>query len=108
MTDPRNKKLVITNLLMFLFTGIYTVSPIDLLPDVIPLLGWADDGTGWIITLLFTVYTLYSLRKHGLAALTPTRSDDRVVVDAESTPKLADSSALPAIEARAEEVVKTS
>ncbi len=51
MPEGRTRKMLITNLLMFLATGVYTVSPIDLLPDVIPFLGLADDGVGWIITL---------------------------------------------------------
>lgn len=104
MTDPRNKRLLIMNLLMFFVTGVYTVSPIDLLPDVLPLLGWADDGAGWLVTLLFTAYTIYSIRHRGLAALTPSKDPTRVVLDAEATPTLP-APGLPAIEARAEDKV---
>lgn len=28
---------------------LYTFSPIDILPDFIPVLGWVDDGAVWIL-----------------------------------------------------------
>ncbi len=67
--EQRNKKLITVNLLMLVFTGLYTISPIDLIPDLIPLLGLADDGAGWLITGAFTMYTLWSLKRHGWKAL---------------------------------------
>ena len=39
---------------------LYDASPIDLLPDVIPLLGWLDDG---IVTVLMVVFAVASWRK---------------------------------------------
>ena len=56
-TFPWTKILVI-GLLMLLYTG----SPIDLIPDVIPFLGWLDDlaiNSGFIALILRTVYSYY-------------------------------------------------
>ncbi len=30
---------------------LYTVSPVDVLPDFIPVLGWIDDGVVWLLVL---------------------------------------------------------
>jgi hypothetical protein len=70
MPKSKSKKLVTANIVMWGMTALYTASPIDVIPDLIPLLGWADDGAGWLATLTFTAYTLWKIRKHGgLAAL---------------------------------------
>ncbi len=70
MAKTKSKKLVTANILLWGITALYTVSPIDLIPDFIPLLGWADDGAGWLATLTFTAYTVWKIRKGGgLAAL---------------------------------------
>jgi len=66
MSAPTNtKRLVGANLILWAVNMLYTASPIDLLPDFIPLLGWADDGAGWVATLTFTAYTLYRIHKAG-------------------------------------------
>jgi len=39
---------------------LYDVSPIDLIPDLIPLLGWFDDG---VVTVVFAVVAFASWRK---------------------------------------------
>lgn len=33
-----------STLLMALFGAIYFVSPVDVIPDVLPVIGWVDDG----------------------------------------------------------------
>ena len=49
---------------------IYGISPIDLIPDIIPLLGWADDATiGGLLVLL--AIGLYFRRKRERRALKP-------------------------------------
>lgn len=65
MSETKSKKLVLANVVMWGVTALYTVSPIDLIPDLIPLLGWTDDGAGWLATLTFTAYTLWKIRKNG-------------------------------------------
>lgn len=49
---------------------IYGVSPIDLIPDIIPLLGWADDVTIGGMLVLFAI-GLYFKRRREKRALKP-------------------------------------
>jgi hypothetical protein len=61
-------KIVVMGLLMLLYTG----SPIDLIPDVIPFLGWLDDlaiNSGLVALILRSVYTYY--RSAGKVAAKP-------------------------------------
>ena len=39
---------------------LYDASPIDLIPDIIPILGWLDDG---LVTILMLAFTVASVRK---------------------------------------------
>jgi len=43
-----------------LATLLYDVSPIDLVPDVIPILGWLDDG---LVTIVMFGFAFASWRK---------------------------------------------
>lgn len=67
----RKKALVAANIVVWLFQGIYTVSPIDLIPDLVPLIGWMDDAFGLALAIAFTVYTVAVVRRHGVKALLP-------------------------------------
>lgn len=72
----RRKLLIISNIFMWLLDGAYTVSPIDLVPDVIPLLGFADDLLGFVIAVAFTIYTVRTLRQKGVKGLMPNTALD--------------------------------
>jgi uncharacterized membrane protein YkvA (DUF1232 family) len=72
----RKKVLIAGNIVMWVLQGLYTVSPIDLIPDILPLLGWVDDLFGLMVTVAFTVYTVSILYKHGAKALLPNRSKE--------------------------------
>lgn len=53
----------LAKILMGLMLG-YTVSPVDLIPDFIPVLGQLDDTTLWIL-LIVAVFLFPRLRKRG-------------------------------------------
>lgn len=53
--------LLISALASWCAQAIYTVSPIDLIPDIIPILGLADDLIGFLLVLGFTAYTVYRI-----------------------------------------------
>ncbi|MCB1143603.1 MAG: DUF1232 domain-containing protein [Leptospiraceae bacterium] len=50
VTKQKGNKKWITAIVLFILALIYGVSPIDLIPDVIPVLGWSDDVTLLLIT----------------------------------------------------------
>jgi uncharacterized membrane protein YkvA (DUF1232 family) len=74
VASRRRKMMVIGNILVWLIDGVYTVSPIDLVPDVIPLLGFADDLLGFLIAIAFTIYTVRTLRQKGVQGLMPSNA----------------------------------
>ena len=45
-------------LVLWLFQLIYTLSPVDVIPDIVPVVGWLDDLTGWGIVLALTAWTV--------------------------------------------------
>ncbi len=47
-----------------LLCGVYFLSPIDVLPDVVPLLGFADDGAFAVFVLLLVHRDLEKFRQH--------------------------------------------
>lgn len=50
-----------TQILLFIFTVIYVVSPVDVVPDIAPVIGWIDD----LVVLLaqITSFMLYLKQK---------------------------------------------
>ncbi len=53
-----------------LLCGVYFLSPIDTLPDVLPVLGFADDGAFLIFVLLLVHKDLVTFRQHQVAQKT--------------------------------------
>ncbi len=60
-------------ILLTLASGAYLASPIDLIPDVIPILGLTDDAA-FILLALYSWYTLSRKRKQE-----ETLADGRVI-----------------------------
>lgn len=54
------KKPVWATIGPLIFALLYDASPIDLIPDLVPLLGWLDDG---IVTVLMLMFAVASWRK---------------------------------------------
>lgn len=48
-TRRGNFKLSIMTYLTFFLAIVYTLMPVDLIPDFIPVLGWIDDGLVWVL-----------------------------------------------------------
>ena len=72
---------------ILLGTLIYLVSPLDISPDVFPIIGWVDDGL--IATLAITEVTQLLLdRKRNLRrtpqATSPTQEESTTVIDVDS------------------------
>lgn len=57
---PAPKRLPWQSLLSILFALLYGASPIDLITDIIPLIGWIDDG---VVALLMFAFAIASFRK---------------------------------------------
>lgn len=60
MKRPQSRRLII------LGTLIYVLSPIDISPDLIPILGWIDDGLliFLLVNELSSLFWKYSQKRH--------------------------------------------
>ncbi len=61
--EKRKSALLLTTIGAWFTSAAYTVSPIDLIPDIIPVLGQLDDAFGIIVVLLFTVYSFWRWKR---------------------------------------------
>lgn len=57
----------------------YGVSPVDLIPDVIPVLGWIDDAFIVPVSILLTVWALWHRSKRSQRQLQPIPVDSRTI-----------------------------
>ena len=70
--------LAISTMAAWFTQAAYAVSPIDLIPDFIPILGMVDDIFGFVLLAMFTAYAVYRWRKlsaenaHTIQYATPT------------------------------------
>ena len=61
--EKKKSALLLTTIGAWFTSAAYTVSPIDLIPDIIPVLGQLDDAFGIIVVLLFTVYSFWRWKR---------------------------------------------
>jgi len=60
MIQKTKKSALLLTTVAAWFTGAaYTVSPIDLIPDILPVLGQLDDLFGLFLIGLFTIYSFW-------------------------------------------------
>lgn len=55
----KKSALLLTTVAAWFTSAAYTVSPIDLIPDIVPILGQLDDVFGMFVVGLFTIYTVW-------------------------------------------------
>lgn len=67
----RDPQVALWRKLSGLFAALYVISPIDVIPDVIPVIGWLDDLG---VMSLFTWWMVRQIRQHAArqAELPPT------------------------------------
>jgi uncharacterized membrane protein YkvA (DUF1232 family) len=53
--------------LLWLADLVYTASPVDLSPDVLPIVGQVDDAALFILTVLWTLYQMHRSGRSGAA-----------------------------------------
>ena len=55
----KKSALLLTTVAAWFTSAAYTVSPIDLIPDIVPILGQLDDIFGIFVVGLFTIYAIW-------------------------------------------------
>lgn len=55
----KKSALLLTTVAAWFGSAAYTVSPIDLIPDIVPVLGQLDDLFGIVVVALFTIYAIW-------------------------------------------------
>ena len=52
-------------MLLFVFTLLYIISPVDLIPDVMPIIGWIDDAAVILAEIAsFIIYLKKTRQRH--------------------------------------------
>jgi len=59
MKKGKKPALLLTTVATWFGTAAYAVSPIDLIPDIIPVLGQLDDLFGLFVVFAFTIYSIW-------------------------------------------------
>lgn len=63
MKEKKKSALLLTTVAAWFTTAAYTVSPIDLIPDILPVLGQLDDLFGLLVVVLFTGYSVWRWKR---------------------------------------------
>ena len=67
--EEKNKALVLLTMAAWVVQVVYTLSPIDLIPDFIPFIGLLDDLVGLAGVVSMTGYVIHMLRNGGAKTL---------------------------------------
>lgn len=52
-----------TQIVLFIITVLYVISPVDIIPDVIPVLGWFDDLAVFVAQIMSFMFYLKQKRQ---------------------------------------------
>jgi len=69
--DPIAKKRLMAGLAVFAWfaQALYVLFPLDLIPDLIPIIGWVDDLVALIGLGVTTIWMVHTVRTSGLLEL---------------------------------------
>jgi uncharacterized membrane protein YkvA (DUF1232 family) len=59
MKNSNKSTILLTTVAAWFTSAAYIVSPIDLIPDIVPVLGQLDDVFGIFVVGLFTIYAVW-------------------------------------------------
>jgi len=59
MKNSNKSTILLTTVAAWFTSAAYTASPIDLIPDIVPILGQLDDVFGMFVVGLFTIYAVW-------------------------------------------------
>ncbi len=63
MKEGKNSAILLTTVAAWFTTAAYAVSPIDLIPDILPVLGQLDDLFWLFVVVLFTGYSVWRWKR---------------------------------------------
>jgi hypothetical protein len=70
--STKNTGLMLATIAAWFTEAAYAISPIDLVPDILPVVGLLDDLFGLILVLAFTAYTIHRIySSRGLPPMAP-------------------------------------
>lgn len=63
------------NALIAVWVGqlLYTISPFDVVPDFLPVIGWLDDAIGWLVVVMVTSWLIHHAFRHGPSVIAESR-----------------------------------
>jgi len=59
----KKSALLLTTVGAWFTSAAYTLSPVDLIPDIIPVLGQMDDVFGLLVVTAFTIYSIWRWKR---------------------------------------------
>ena len=79
----KKKKSFINKYLLLILAVVYFISPIDLVPDVLPLLGFGDDIVVMVGTLLWELYKRIKQERKEKISMHDQGHEDEPIVEGE-------------------------